>query len=106
VVSVVSATPPALSATAGQAGTATVAHGPGSGGGAGSGWGTGRLTDADLRALVSQMTLSEEAGMVHGEGDPPSSAAANASCAASAVAASGRPGGFPAWPGWGFRRCA
>src|SRR5258708_18425542 len=59
VISMVSAAPSAQSATAGQAGTATIAHGPG----AGRGWGTGTLTDADLRALVSQMTLSEEVGM-------------------------------------------
>src|SRR5690349_24495208 len=34
------------------------------------GWGTGTLTDAELHSLVAQMTLSEEGGMVHGEGDP------------------------------------
>ncbi|HEX6518792.1 MAG TPA: glycoside hydrolase family 3 N-terminal domain-containing protein [Streptosporangiaceae bacterium] len=82
-VSVVSSSPPALSATAGQAGQA------------GHGWNTGTLTQADLRALVSQMTLSEEVGMVHGEGDPPSSAAANASCAASAVGCGGEAGWIP-----------
>jgi beta-glucosidase len=41
------------------------------------------------------MTLSEEGGMVHGEGDPPSSAAANASCAASAVGCVGEAGWIP-----------
>jgi beta-glucosidase len=87
VISVVSATPPALSATAGQVGTATVAPG--------QGWDTGTLTDADLRALVSQMTLSEEVGMVHGEGDPPNSAAANANCATSAVGCVGEAGWIP-----------
>jgi beta-glucosidase len=79
-VSVVSASPAALSATAGRAG---------------HGWDTGTLTQADLHALVSQMTLSEEAGMVHGEGDPPSSAAANASCATSAVGCVGEAGWIP-----------
>src|SRR5215475_11203436 len=44
------------------------------------GWGSGTLRDADLHGLVAQMTLTEEAGMVHGEGDPPSSAGANANC--------------------------
>jgi beta-glucosidase len=60
-----------------------------------AGWGTGTLTAADLHALVSQMTLSEAAGMVHGEGDPPNSAAANASCAASAVGCVGEAGWIP-----------
>jgi beta-glucosidase len=69
--------------------TATAAHAPA------SGWGTGTLTEPELRALVSQMTLSEEVGMVHGEGDPPSSDAANASCAASAVGCVGEAGWIP-----------
>jgi beta-glucosidase len=60
-----------------------------------AGWGRGTLTAADLHALVSQMTLSEEAGMVHGEGDPPNSVAANASCAASAVGCVGEAGWIP-----------
>jgi beta-glucosidase len=84
VVSVVSNAPPALSATARQPETVT-----------GPGWDTGTLTAADLRALTSQMTLSEEVGMVHGEGDPPNSAAANASCAASAVGCVGEAGWIP-----------
>src|SRR4051794_31099461 len=50
-----------------------------------AGWDSGTLSDADLHSLVTQMTLTEEAGLVHGEGDPPNSAAANASCAAAAV---------------------
>jgi len=62
---------------------------------AATGWDIGTLTAADLHALVSQMTLSEEAGMVHGEGDPPNSAAANASCAASAVGCVGEAGWIP-----------
>jgi beta-glucosidase len=41
------------------------------------------------------MTLGEEAGMVHGEGDPPGSAAATASCAASAVGCVGEAGWIP-----------
>src|SRR3954454_22658597 len=49
------------------------------------GWGTGTLTDTELHSLVAQMTLAEEGGMVHGEGDPPNSPNANADCAASAV---------------------
>lgn len=32
-------------------------------------WGSGTLTNAELRDLVSQMTLSEETGMVHGGSD-------------------------------------
>ena len=60
-----------------------------------TGWGTGTLTAVDLHALVSQLTLDEEVGMVHGEGDPPSSAAANASCAASAVGCVGEAGWIP-----------
>src|SRR6266545_4045189 len=58
-------------------------------------WDTGTLTAADLHALVSQMTLSEEVGMVHGEGDPPNSAAANANCATSAVGCVGEAGWIP-----------
>src|SRR5215212_5584106 len=49
------------------------------------GWGSGTLTESELHALVAQMTLAEEAGMVHGEGDPPNSPGANASCTASPV---------------------
>jgi beta-glucosidase len=37
-----------------------------------SAWGSGTLTDAELQNLVSQMTVPEEVGMVHGYGDPPS----------------------------------
>jgi beta-glucosidase len=59
------------------------------------GWGDGTLSAADLHALVGQMTLSEEIGMVHGEGDPPNSTAANASCAASAVGCVGEAGWIP-----------
>jgi beta-glucosidase len=59
------------------------------------GWDTGTLTVPDLHALVSQMTLNEEVRMVHGEGDPPGSAAANASCAASAVGCVGEAGWIP-----------
>ena len=91
VVSAVSASP-AMSATARQPGAVAVARASGT---AAQGWDTGTLTDADLHALVSQMTLSEEVGMVHGEGDPPSSAAANASCAASAVGCVGEAGWIP-----------
>ena len=94
-VSVLTATPPALSATARQPGAVNAAWPADSGRTATPGWNTGTLTDADLRGLVSQMTLSEEIGMVHGEGDPPSSAAANASCAASAVGCVGEAGWIP-----------
>lgn len=38
---------------------------------ASSGWGVGTLTDDELRSLVSQMTVAEEVGMMHGYGDPP-----------------------------------
>src|SRR3954462_2035517 len=55
----------------------------------------GTLNDAQLRALVSQMSPAEEVGMVHGEGDPPASDAANASCAASAVGCVGEAGWIP-----------
>ena len=55
----------------------------------------GTLTDSQLHALVSQMSAAEEVGMVHGEGDPPASAAANASCAASAVGCVGEAGWIP-----------
>ena len=58
-------------------------------------WGSGTLTDASLHALVSQMTLSEEVGMVHGEGDPPNSAGATAYCASSAVGCVGQAGWIP-----------
>jgi beta-glucosidase len=95
VIGMVSAASPAFSAVARQVGTASAVHGPGSGGGAGHGWDTGTLTDAELRALVSQMTLGEEVGMVHGEGDPPNSAAANADCATAAVGCVGEAGWIP-----------
>ena len=91
----VSAAAPAVSASLGQAQTAAPLHGAATPGQGGSQWGTGTLSAADLHALVSQMTLSEEVGMVHGEGDPPSSAAANASCAASAVGCVGEAGWIP-----------
>ena len=55
----------------------------------------GTLTDAQLHALVSQMTPAEEVGMVHGEGDPPASAAANANCAQAAVGCVGEAGWIP-----------
>jgi beta-glucosidase len=55
----------------------------------------GTLTDAQLHALVAQMSPAEEVGMVHGEGDPPASAAANANCAASAVGCVGEAGWIP-----------
>src|SRR5215471_16486527 len=95
VVSVVSATSPALSATTRQPGAVTAARATDSGAAAGQGWDTGTLTDADLHALVSQMTLPEEVGMVHGEGDPPNSTAALAYCAASAVGCVGQAGWIP-----------
>ncbi|GAA5187522.1 hypothetical protein GCM10023322_36080 [Rugosimonospora acidiphila] len=60
-----------------------------------SGWGQGTLTSSQLLSLVGQMTLSEEIGMVHGEGDPPNSAAATASCTASAVGCVGEAGWIP-----------
>ncbi len=85
VVNVAAAASPAMSASLGQARSASAVRGGPAAGNGGSQWGTGTLSAPDLHALVSQMTLSEEVGMVHGEGDPPSSAAANASCAASAV---------------------
>lgn len=34
-----------------------------------SGWGVGSVTDAEIWALISQMTLAEETGMVHGVPD-------------------------------------
>jgi beta-glucosidase len=83
-------------------GTHALAHLTGSRDGNGSVWGTGTLTGSDLHALVSQMTLSEEAGMVHGEGDPPNSPAANASCAASAVGCVGEAGWIPGVPRLGI----
>src|SRR5690242_842057 len=58
-------------------------------------WGSGTLTDAELHSLVAQMTLPEEVGMVHGEGDPPNSPAADASCAAAAVGCVGEAGWIP-----------
>ncbi|GIH20619.1 beta-glucosidase [Rugosimonospora africana] len=36
---------------------------------AGSAWGQGTLTDSDMLKLVSQLTLPEETGMVHGSSD-------------------------------------
>jgi beta-glucosidase len=60
-----------------------------------SAWGSGTLTDAELHSLVAQMTLSEEGGMVHGEGDPPNSPGATASCTASAVGCVGEAGWIP-----------
>ena len=95
VVSMVSAAAPASSASSVQARTASIVHSAAARGNGESRWGSGTLTAADLHALVSQMTLSEEAGMVHGEGDPPNSAAANASCAASAVGCVGEAGWIP-----------
>src|ERR1700732_3051880 len=86
---------PASSASLGQAGAPLLARSAAARGNVGSQWGTGTLTAAYLHALVSQMTLSEEAGMVHGEGDPPNSPAANASCAASAVGCVGEGGWIP-----------
>ena len=97
---------PLWGGTAGAAGVAASARSavtlapaqpavPATAGSAASRWDTGTLTAADLHALVSQMTLAEEAGMVHGEGDPPNSAAANASCAASAVGCVGEAGWIP-----------
>jgi beta-glucosidase len=80
---------PAMSAAPGKSALPAAAQA------ATSGWGTGTLTEPELHALVSQMTLSEEVGMVHGEGDPPSSAAANANCAASAVGCVGEAGWIP-----------
>src|SRR5690349_1639536 len=59
------------------------------------GWGSGSLTDAEMHSLVGQMTLAEEGGMVHGEGDPPNSPGATASCSASAVGCVGEAGWIP-----------
>src|SRR5438477_183684 len=59
------------------------------------GWGSGTLTDAELHSLVAQMAMAEEAGTVHGEGDPPNSPGANANCAASAVGCVGEAGWIP-----------
>src|ERR1700745_3410902 len=61
-----------------------------------AGWGTGTLTPQNLRDLISQMSATEEIGMVHGEGDPPNSAGAQADCAASAVGCVGGGGHGPA----------
>lgn len=94
IVSVLCGTPPALSATAHQLQARTAAAKLDSSVSA-QGWGAGTLTDADLQALVAQMTLSEEVGMVHGEGDPPNSAAAQAYCATSAVGCVGQAGWIP-----------
>src|SRR5437879_2995985 len=55
----------------------------------------GTLTEQDLRGLVSQMTLADEIGMVHGTGDPPADPAAAASCAGSAVGCVGEAGWIP-----------
>src|SRR3954453_1278294 len=63
--------------------------------GSAAGWGTGTLTPQNLRDLISQMSATEEIGMVHGEGDPPNSAAAQADCAASAVGCVGEAGWIP-----------
>jgi len=93
VAGVLSATPPAKSATAHLSKASTAVKPADSV--SGQGWDTGTLTGADLHALVSQMTLSEEVGMVHGEGDPPNSAAALAYCAASAVGCVGQAGWIP-----------
>src|ERR1700761_509423 len=60
-----------------------------------AGWGSGTLTSQNLHDLISQMSISEEIGMVHGEGDPPSSAAATADCTASAVGCVGEAGWVP-----------
>ncbi len=87
---------PAAGSKAGP--TASAAAGPTASAAPGqptAGWDTGTLTAADLHALIAQMTLGEEAGMVHGEGDPPSSAAANANCATSAVGCVGEAGWIP-----------
>lgn len=66
------------------------------------GWGSGTLRDADLHSLVAQMTLTEEVGMVHGEGDPPNSPGANANCATSAVGCVGEAGCIPGVPRLGI----
>ncbi|MGE5292562.1 MAG: beta-glucosidase family protein [Micromonosporaceae bacterium] len=94
-VGAIGAAPAAVSSTSAAASTTSAAADPAAAHGGTTGWGTGTLTEADLHALVSQMTLSEEIGMVHGEGDPPNSAAANASCAASAVGCVGEAGWIP-----------
>src|SRR5689334_804488 len=60
-----------------------------------AGWGTGTLTQQNLKDLISQMSITEEIGMVHGEGDPPNSAAATADCTASAVGCVGEAGWIP-----------
>ena len=92
----VAASASAMPAASGQAAhAASIVQGRAAAGNGDSQWGLGTLTAADLHALVSQMTLSEEAGMVHGEGDPPNSTAANASCAASAVGCVGEAGWIP-----------
>jgi hypothetical protein len=58
-------------------------------------YGSGTLSTQSVLDLISQMTLGEEIGMVHGEGDPPNSAAAQANCAASAVGCVGEAGWIP-----------
>ena len=95
VVNVAGAASPAMSASLGQARTVSAVQGMALGGNGGSQWGSGTLTATELHALVAQMTLGEEGGMVHGEGDPPNSAAANANCAASAVGCVGEAGWIP-----------
>ena len=60
-----------------------------------AGWGTGTLTAQNLRDLISQMSATEEIGMVHGQGDPPNSPEAQADCAASAVGCAGEAGWVP-----------
>src|ERR1700742_4194341 len=60
-----------------------------------AGWGTGTLTSQNLRDLIAQMSATEEIGMVHGQGDPPSSPEAQADCAASAVGCVGEAGWVP-----------
>ena len=87
VVNVAAAASPAMSASLGQERSASAVRGGSAAGNGGSQWGTGTLSAPDLHALVSQMTLSEEVGMVHGEGDPPSSAAARMSWACRKVSA-------------------
>src|ERR1700759_5189422 len=62
-------------------------------------YGSGTLSTQNVLDLISQMTVPEEIGMVHGEGDPPNSAAAQANCAASAVGCVGEAGWIPGVPG-------
>ena len=58
-------------------------------------YGSGTLTTQNILDLIAQMTPTEEIGMVHGEGDPPNSPAAQANCAASAVGCVGEAGWIP-----------